>query len=115
VRRVPIFCDAESHAPKVVKVSHMLMYGSGSTAEYWGIKDSVALDGSEVIDRRKTFGTPKEGPTDPRPNTRNRATLRCVLCGLNVVIREEQGKKLAKWVTQSGASRIRLSELAASL
>lgn len=114
-RRVLIVCDAESHAPKVVKVSQLSMSQRGSTAEYRWIKDGVHLDGSEVLDPRKTFGTPREGPTDPRSNVRNRAALKCRLCGLNVVLREEQLKKLVTWVAQTGALRIRLSELAASL
>ncbi len=116
--RIRIFCDAESHAPKVATVGRLKLLdrGNGDEPLLVGGRDSEYLVDDQMRGRRELFGTATEGPNMAEQGTyRERRAIECPLCGLRVEMRRDTALKLALALAASGASQVRLSALAGSL
>lgn len=114
--RIRIFCDAESHAPKVatVDVLRLLDHGNGDEPLLVGGRDSEHLVDDQLRNRRERYGTSRTAP-NMAETYRERRPIECPLCGLRVELRQEKALRLALALAASGASQVRLSALAANL
>jgi len=115
---ITVTCDAQSHATKVVTVSH-LPVGYGAEARGRNFPEHVdrrqLLIDDEVVDRRALFGTATQGPTDRRRNYRERRVMECPLCGLRVDLRDEKLREIARRLEAADVSSVTLSALTAIL
>lgn len=108
---VVIYCDEESHAPKVAFVDR-LTYGGTVLQE--GRQSARFDEGSTVpIPNVELWGTVRIAPKHSVFGTRERRAWECPLCGLRVVARRERVEPIAQRLIEAGVSRISLAALGA--
>jgi hypothetical protein len=117
-RAIRVFCDAESHAPRVATVGHLAYAvgdGRGFYIQYREDLDAQRLDRDQLIPRDPD----KPGFLLPHDSgdrlTRTRDVYECPLCGLGVELTNENVRKLTMGLAGAGVTSVRLASLAASL
>lgn len=110
-----VICDARSHPTKRAIIDRFVL--SKIPGENWGIRrdgfGSTRLQGEVPVHRTEVFGTARDGPTLDLDETRERRSLKCKLCGLEVQVRQETAVRVALEQRAGGESSIRLAALAA--
>lgn len=111
-----IVCQAASHSSKRAVIDRMTLEGDDEHAR---VSFGDPLDGNELLDHRRLFGTAASGPDfdylAEHPQRRQRASFRCPLCGLTVPLKEERARTLAIGLRRAGVSSVSLEALAASV
>lgn len=97
--RIKVYCDDQSHAPKVAIVEWLGRSEDGRVGP-WYRTDVPATRHS-----RATSEDPKRG----------RIPMRCPLCGLDVEMKQETARTLVEGLHATGATSVSLGALAATL